>query len=80
MKMPKEWQGENTMDCIKVNNEFIIRCEEQLGFRYTASLDETNKANKIAFEGFTEALRSLGFEWMIDRKTGEARIWHTNEY
>ena len=68
------------MDCIKVNNEFIIRCEEQLGFRYIASLDETNKANKITFEGFTEALRSLGFDWTIDRKTGEARIWQTNGY
>jgi hypothetical protein len=59
---------------LNIDDYWMTNAEDHLGMRFTAAQGDDNRANKIALQGYIEALHSLGLEYSIDHH-GTARIW-----
>jgi hypothetical protein len=63
---------------LKSDDYWIKTAEDHLGDRYFAYKILGGEANKAAYEGFTEALNTLGLCWSVDDDYN-GRIWKPSD-
>ena len=63
---------------LKIEDSWVKVAEDHLGDRCFAHKVFGGEANKAAYEGFTEALNTLGLCWSVDDDYN-GRIWKPSD-